>query len=105
MDTREQRVVDRFKLLLSEKLAIREMKVFGSRARGDATEESDLDVLVIVEFLDHAAEVFISECAWQAGFPEDIVVTPIAMTVDDVERSPMRQSSFVQNVLREGLNV
>jgi predicted nucleotidyltransferase len=37
--------------------------LFGSRARGDADPDSDMDVLVIVDDLSPELEDYISECA------------------------------------------
>ncbi|MEW6417821.1 MAG: nucleotidyltransferase domain-containing protein [Nitrospirota bacterium] len=78
---------------------------FGSRARGDATEYSDLDVLIVVDHLDHAIEKYISDCAWEAGFPEDIIVMPIAISIDMLKNSPIRESVFIKNIYREGVAV
>ncbi len=42
MQEKDLRVVEKFKLLVSQKVKVLELRVFGSRARGAATEESDL---------------------------------------------------------------
>jgi predicted nucleotidyltransferase len=35
-------ILERFKALLSKRVSVRDMRAFGSRARGDAGAESDL---------------------------------------------------------------
>ncbi len=102
---KEHEIVERFKQLVSQRVKVHEVRVFGSRARGDASEDSDLDVLVVVEQLDHAVEKFISDCAWEAGFPEDIILVPVAITLDAIKNSPLRESAFIHNVYREGVCV
>jgi len=96
-------IVKNFKNLLSEKIKAHEVRVFGSRARGTAMEESDLDVLVVVEHIDHWVEKYVSECAWEAGFPEDLVIVPITVGLDTLQNSPIRESVFIHNVYREGV--
>jgi len=53
----------------------------------------------------HALEKFISECAWEAGFPEDVVVVPVAVSIDTIKNSPLRESVFIKTVYREGVAV
>lgn len=103
MTERDLKIVERFKSLVSQRVKIHEIRVFGSRARGDATEESDLDVLVVVERLDNSIEKYISDCAWEAGFPDDVVVMPVSISMDTLKNSPIRESAFIRNVYREGV--
>jgi uncharacterized protein len=48
--------VSRFASFVRSRFAarVRELVLFGSHARGDANEESDVDVLVVIDGLDHA---------------------------------------------------
>ena|SRR3990170_6784787 len=105
MQGKDLKVIERFKSLISQRVKVHEIRVFGSRARGAATEESDLDVLVVVENLDHEIERYISDCAWEAGFPEDIVVMPVAISLDTLKNSPIRESVFIKNIYRESVTV
>jgi predicted nucleotidyltransferase len=84
---------------------VHEVRVFGSRACGDDTPESDLDVLIVVNYLDHAIEKYISDCAWEVGFPEDIIIVPVAISLDALENTPIRESVFIHNVYREGISI
>jgi len=102
---KELKIVEKFKQLVTRQIKVHEVRVFGSRARGDATEDSDLDVLVVVDYLDHATEKYISDCAWEAGFPDDIVMMPVAITLDNLKNSPLRESVFIRTVYREGVFV
>ena len=105
MHAQEVKIVEKFKQLISQRVKVLDVRVFGSRARGDAAEDSDLDVLVVVERLDHAIDKYISECAWEAGFPEDIVVIPVAITQETLKNSPLRESVFIRTVYKEGVGV
>jgi len=105
MQEKERKIVEKFKQLVSQRVKVHEVRVFGSRARGDATEESDLDALVVVDYLDHAIEKYISDCAWEAGFPDDIVIMPVAISLDTLRNTPIRESVFIKNVYREGVSL
>src|SRR4030042_3529182 len=105
MQEKDLRVIEKFKLLVSQKAKVSEIRVFGSRARGDASPGSDLDVLVVVDHLDYTIEKYISDCAWEAGFHEDVLIMPVAVSVDAVKNSPLSESVFIKNVYREGVAV
>lgn len=44
---------------------IRDLRIFGSRVRGDTHEESDIDLLVLVDGLDAETERAIWSMAWK----------------------------------------
>ncbi len=105
MIEKDLKIVESFKGIVSKKVKVHEVRVFGSMARGDATWESDLDVLVVVDRLDHSIEKYISDYAWEAGFEDGIVVVPVSISIDKLKSSPIRESSFIKNVYLEGISV
>ncbi len=76
--------------------------VFGSRSRGDATPESDLDCLVVINNPDPEARRTIREIAWEVGFEKGVVITTIVLGREEFEDGPMSKSTLVANVLEEG---
>ena len=105
MTTNDLKILNAFKELVSKRAKIHEIRIFGSRARGDANEQSDMDVLVVVDRLDHATEKYISDCAWEAGFADNVVIVPVTLTTATLKDSPVRESAFIKNVYREGITV
>ncbi|NCS79456.1 MAG: nucleotidyltransferase domain-containing protein [Microcystis aeruginosa K13-07] len=65
---------------LQKVVAVLEMKVFGSRARGDATFESDLDVFIKVDTIDRSVRKKIIDVAWEVGFEYDRVISTFIVT-------------------------
>ncbi len=49
MNTSDRQVLQRLKQMLQQRVKLYQIFLFGSRARGDADAESDMDVLVVVD--------------------------------------------------------
>lgn len=106
MDANEQKVIESFKTLLQKKISVHKIILFGSRARGDASPYSDMDVVVITEkTLDEQEIDYISDCAWEAGFENGIVIVPVVFSKHEWENSPERYSLLAQAVEMEGVAI
>lgn len=102
----EKAILDKFKLLISDRLSIYKMILFGSRARGDADQYSDMDIAVILNDPVEEKDIdYVSDCAWESGFEYGIVVVSVVFTRDEWENSPERSSLLVQAVEMEGVAV
>lgn len=106
MNNTEKIVIDRFKALLSERVGFHKLILFGSRARGEADPDSDLDVLVVLDNqLTDSGRELISDCAWEAGFEHGIVVVPIVFARREWEEGPERYSLLSQAIQTEGIPI
>jgi len=75
--------------------------LFGSQARGDATEESDVDVVVLVPDLGKQTLDTVLEAAWEVGFEAGKVISVVPVTFEEMDH--LSSSPFFQAVQREGI--
>ncbi len=102
----DRTLIERFKQLLIEHgVPLYKTIVFGSRARGDAGPDSDLDVLVLVEYLGPTMRKTISHCAWEVGFEAGILIQTVVMTREQAEQGPEQSSLLMLAVNEEGVPV
>lgn len=102
----DRAVIGRFKRLMIEQgVPLQSTTLFGSRARGDVEWDSDYDVLVVVERVDAGIRRTISRCAWEAGFPDCLVIVPVIATRHEVENTAFRSSLLMQAVREDGIAV
>ena len=79
---------------------IEEIIAFGSYARGNADEDSDIDVLIIGDVkLDEVIDV-----SFPILLKYGVYISPIVMT-KDYYNSLKSKSSFIKNILREGVQL
>lgn len=68
---------------------VRGILVFGSKARGEATEDSDLDILVLIEAGDWRLKDQIADIAYELALGTDVVPSVMVYTAaewDHLER-------------------
>ncbi len=92
--------------MLQQHVKVHQVILFGSRARGDADAESDMDVLVVVDQpINREVRNTVSTCTWQVGFDAGIVVTAILFTREEWENGPEYYSPLAEAVRTDGVLV
>lgn len=90
---------------LSRIVSLIDLRVFGSRARGDSDEYSDMDVYVLVENMDKDLKQRVRDIIWEVGFENFIVISPLLFTKDEIENTAMRSSQIVRNIIEDGVRI
>ena len=102
---RDKKIAEELKRRLSEVILILDFKVFGSRARGDADEYSDMDIFLEVENIDKLARDKIGDITWEVGFQNFLVISPLIFTREEIENSPLRSSPIVRKIKEKGVGI
>ena len=79
---------------------VHEIVLYGSTARGEATETSDVDVLVVLERTDGNQRAVISTLAFEIGLEYDVAISYHIQSKDRFESR--RTDPFLKHVLRDG---
>lgn len=103
MANRDRQILDLFAARVRERFPDADIWAFGSRARGDATWESDLDVCVVVDHLTSEDPYTLWNIAWEIGFEQDMLISAVPFSKDEFEHGPCSESPLVLNILREGI--
>ena len=81
---------------------ITQVIVFGSKAREDATPDSDLDVLVIIKGKEDLKSR-IRLLGYELALGKDVVPSIAVYTVQEIEQRREHRSAFLEAVEREGV--
>ena len=105
MTERDFKIARELKRRLEESVGLVDFRVFGSRVRGDEDEYSDMDVFIEVESINKVLKEMILDTVWEVGFKNFIVISPLIFTRDEIERSALRSSPIVRNIVAEGVSL
>jgi len=101
----DRKIAQHFKQRLQQVAPLLTLWVYGSRARGDATPESDLDVLIELESITPALRQHIRELAWEVGFDQGRVISTLVATREQLEHGPLQADPLIGNLRREGVRI
>jgi len=103
----ERRAVALFTSRLKNRLAdnLIEMKIFGSKVRGDFDEESDIDILVVVSNRDAQVREITSEIASDLNLEFDCLLSPVIYTEAEYNRNRYCKSLFYENIAVDGVTL
>ncbi len=82
---------------------IKKIILFGSYARGEATDESDIDILVITSENRFEMQKSLSEIAVDILLQTGVYISAKAVSVEEYSFMKKINTGFYQNIAREGV--
>ena len=103
----EQRWLDAYRRTLEERFPglVEDIIIFGSKARGTATEDSDLDLLVIIREGDWRQKEALTHPGYMLAIETDAVPSIMVYTKDEWISRQKGKAPFWQTVTRDGVTV
>jgi uncharacterized protein len=85
---------------------LREVRVFGSVARGEAHEDSDVDVLVVLDRIErHCDRRLVYEAAHDAGFAHDLPLQALVLDEHELALLRQRETGLARDLDHEGISL
>ena len=103
----EQAWLDAYRQALAQQFPglVEHIIIFGSKARGTATPDSDLDLLVVIREGDWRLKDAVAQPGYLLAIGTDVVPSLIILTVEEWEMHRKRQAPFWLTVTRDGIVV
>ncbi|MEW6408648.1 MAG: nucleotidyltransferase domain-containing protein [Nitrospirota bacterium] len=77
--------------------------VFGSKARGDASEESDIDILVVIKSDNWRTGDNIRDIGYELELKHDLILSIQVVSQKHIAHLKNIRSQFIRNIEREGV--
>lgn len=101
--------LDRFTLTLRERFGrrLRELVLFGSYARGEAHDESDVDILVVIDDLTDVERREVLDLSYRCdAYAEELVgLAPIVYSTAQAADLRARERRLLRSIDHEGLRL
>ncbi len=103
MNRHDKRIFTQFAESVRQQFPGAGIWAFGSRVKGTATQESDLDVCIVLGQSNLEIDRAVREIAWEVGFEHDVLISSVIYSREAFENGPCSQSSLVHRILEEGV--
>ena len=103
----EQDWLDSYRRELASRFGdlVEELIVFGSKARGDATPDSDLDILVVIREGDWPVKDAVTEPGYTSSIGTAVVPSFMVLTRQEWDQHARERAPFWRTVTRDGVAV
>jgi len=99
----ERRDIKAAAIMLKTRFSAKEVILFGSKARGDYDQHSDIDLLVITSSPLHwKEEKAIIGALFDIGMKYDVIFSPLFTSVDERENGIFTEFPVYQEISRNG---
>ncbi len=107
LSAQEKAILKEFKNRLKQILEsqLLELKLFGSKVRGDDKPDSDMDVLVIVTTDDWRIRDKVYDVATDILLQSDVCISPKVISKNKLDQMSKEGTSFVHNVSRDAITI
>lgn len=85
--------------------SVKDIKVFGSKARGTDLEDSDIDVMIMLAECTPSIESEIDDLVFDINLKHGCLIVPLYFSEDEVESGPLSEAPVYKRILREGIQL
>jgi predicted nucleotidyltransferase len=103
LTAQENRILARVVHTLRGEFGATRVDLYGSAARGDMDEGSDIDLMVVLPTVNWEIEKKIAHLCLEAQLECNRVVSTVCFSEQELRDTPLRSSPLVLNVRREGM--
>ena len=99
----EERALKRLRDELYVKYPIIDLRLYGSKARGEGRQESDIDIMIELPDYDRVMVEEIDDIVYRINLEHDVFISILVFGKDELEKGPMSESPIYKAIQKDGV--
>lgn len=105
MTSQEKTALNELANALRDRYGIDSVVVYGSKARGDDSPDSDIDVMIVLDDYTPEIEAAIDELVYEINLAYDCLISTVLFDHQELAEGPLGESPLYKRVLAEGVRL
>lgn len=101
----EKSAIVKLKEDLQRKFSLIDFRIFGSRSRGDAAQDSDIDVMSEIDDYSREAISEIDSLVFKINLAYDCFISTVIFGRKELEEGPLSESPLYKAIEKEGISI
>ena len=101
----EKNAVRELQTNLSERYALSDFRIYGSKAADTDVPDSDIDVMIVLEQTSPEIESQIDDMIFDINLRYDCLISAIFFSLDELQEGPFGESPLYKKAIFEGIQV
>jgi predicted nucleotidyltransferase len=99
----EEQALKRLREELFARYPVVDLRLYGSKARGEGRPDSDMDVMIELPDYDQAIVEEIDDTVYRINLEYDVFISALVFGKNELENGPMSESPIYKTIVREGV--
>jgi len=105
MSPNEKKALNALRRALLANYSLLDLRLFGSKAKGTDSHDSDLDVMIVLEDYSPSIESEIDDLIFEINLKYNCFITAIFFSRKELESGPLDESPIYKKILQEGITL
>ena len=105
LSQKEVEAITELKEQLAKEFKVVDFRIFGSKIKGQARADSDIDVMIEVEELTPSIEAAIDNVIFKINIKFDCLISAVIYSRKELEEGPMSESPLYRVIEKEGIKI
>jgi len=101
----EKKALNALRTALLANYSLLDLRLFGSKAKGTDSHDSDLDVMIVLEDYSPSIESEIDDLIFEINLKYNCFITALYFSRKELELGPLVESPIYKKILQEGITL